>query len=665
MVFFTFFEAHKKTNLKKHIKVIPMNPQISKLVLRPLLFIFLFCGRNLTVCGQHDGNGNTIPIDFQDSVGLIWDTGVDIAKPLTLQVLNPDKIEYKLSATCFGLNWKRDTAITLDAEGKILLPALKSIFGTKLSVLQIEFKAMRSACKTDTFVFELTIRSNGDVVSNISGPTLVCGKGPENVPATTGTPLTFLEESWKKSAGIAQFSDGSTQKDCRKQLVFYYPCCNLIKILRYDNSNNKYVKGTNLEYYDDWELDNGYGIEFFIANYNVTKYTTSVSTSFINNFTNTPALITGFQGIITGGAAGGAKIAGFVSQDPELRMKITLSKLMQLSQDLKLFLSADCINCTGDPVSDCTNFDSEKEIILSNIKTQFSSGDPVAEYASEKRLYFTHTKMKNTDFNNLFQANYLVSQNPDTLVSHIQSLISALQTTYFFSQYNVPQVQNADKIQFTVNLQPTQGTIGSLNVPNQTIAVPIHGGIKMDWSTGVYYSNRKNENYALVQVPANNDSLQITKEKNFSNGTAGIVALLHMYPRWWTGFNVGLTLGVGVSPDQNYSGMAGLCLMIGRDYRMAISGGLNIANIKALSQSQSLNQIISPTGSVSTYNTFKTGFFLSLTYSFSVSQSTQSAAPNSPSGGGGPSSNPSGGGGGGGKGGGGQGGKGGNPSASN
>jgi hypothetical protein len=95
-------------------------------------------------------------------------------------------------------------------------------------------------------------------------------------------------------------------------------------------------------------------------------------------------------------------------------------------------------------------------------------------------------------------------------------------------------------------------------------------------------------------------------------------------------------------------------MLFGRDYRVAISGGWNVVSVKALSTSQSVGQLIAPTGTISTYNTFRTGFFLSLTYSFSISPSTQSAATGSPTstgagGGAGPGAGGGGGGAGGGK----------------
>jgi hypothetical protein len=591
----------------------------------------------------HAQKNNVIKIDFQDSINLKADTILDLSKPVVLKILKPAQISGRIQLSNPVLKWNRAIDISSNND-TIVLPDLKAVFAGKIPLLQISLEAslIVKKCKLDSSYYRLDISPAGDVNSAITRRTNECADVvtlPGDQKSSSDQSLTIVDSLWQVTGDLSGLVENSKLQDCRKQLVFYYPCCNLIKVLQYNSKSDKYEKKPFVKYYNSQEINSGYGIEFFVANYNITKYTATASTSFVNNFTTTPPFISGFSsylnpgGAAAGAAAGAAKAFLQVeSADPDDVMSLEIRRILLVYQQIKKFLAMDCVGCsgTGNPVADCSNFDAQKKIILQRIHDNFDGGDITAEYASAKRNYFTHRSMKNADYNTLFQANYLVSQNPDSLVSRTQALISTLQTVSFFSQFNVPQVQNADKITFSVNVQPSQGNIGSYNTTNQAISVPIRGGIKIDWSTGVYYSSRSNENYALVPQPNNGDSLQIVKEKNFGKGTAGILALLHMYPRLSTGFNVGLAVGAGISADQNYSGMAGLSILIGRDYRLAISGGLNVASIKALSQSQTLNQNISPTGTVSTYNTFRTGFFLSLTYSFSVSQSTQAASTTSP-----------------------------------
>ena len=107
---------------------------------------------------------------------------------------------------------------------------------------------------------------------------------------------------------------------------------------------------------------------------------------------------------------------------------------------------------------------------------------------------------------------------------------------------------------------------------------------------------------------------------------------MHLYPRISHSFNIGLSLGVGKALDNNYSILLGPSMLIGNQNRIALSGGWNFSNIKALSNSEydstgKLIQLPSTTTTVSYYNTFKTGYFFSLSYSFGTSSSgSQSAA---------------------------------------
>src|SRR5690606_15641530 len=158
--------------------------------------------------------------------------------------------------------------------------------------------------------------------------------------------------------------------------------------------------------------------------------------------------------------------------------------------------------------------------------------------------------------------------------------------TKFHYQYSIPQLQNADKIIFNISINPKKNMEGAIHMTDELIEVPLRGGWKIDFSTGFYYSNVKNREFGLKDV-IRGDTLsakEIIDEgvKNAGRHTAGITALMHIYPRVGS-VQPSLTFGVGKSLDLNYSFLFGGSLLLGKDNRFAISSGFNFSNVKTLS----------------------------------------------------------------------------------
>lgn len=254
----------------------------------------------------------------------------------------------------------------------------------------------------------------------------------------------------------------------------------------------------------------------------------------------------------------------------------------------------------------------------------------------------TPPSMTSDDFKTKLFTQYHII--PDSLIKQDVQLYTLIQNTSFTYEYDVIQLQNVDQIQFTVNITPTAGSNGGatnpgiINTVNQTLNIPVLGGLKFDFSTGFYYSSVRNENYALYDpTPATPGTpLSIVKENNFKGGVAGVSGLIHVYYPFVESWVPDLCAGVGTSTALNYSFLAGGGLMftVAGQNKISISSGYNISSIKTLSNGEldgngNPVSVPSTTTAISYSSNFKHGWFLSLTYNFGLSKATQSASNSS------------------------------------
>lgn len=600
-----------------------------------LLILLMLSATRLFAQNQFFPDRTTIQVDFDNDFSANADSAIDVNKDLTIRIANGNHLPGKsIRIRCAVLGI--DSVYSLASTRNIRLPTCEFTCGKSPLVIYLNAGALVGGgyVYSDT----VTIRANGNVKSSQPSTRL------DKESATSTNPVSFVSPPFLKPEDISHFHEDSPANGCIKDIVIYYPCCNLHVVLT--NKGGKFVRTKFLEYHPDF-YDN-HGIVLLVANYNPFKYTVNVSNTFVNNFTTVPAALNSllpYAAASNGPASSSlvdsanANAEGKPNYGPYV--KSLLYQVLQLNNQLKALVNFGCIDCNGQTKSDCTDFEGEKkklkQLIVDNFKPD---GDILLSYSNLKTAYMQSLGISSDSFNVKFEKEYLVTQTPDTLVSVTQNMVNTILTTPSYAQFDIPQLQNADYLTFTITLQPATGTTGSLNVNSGALSVPIHGGWKIDWSTGVYYSSVKNDNYALQPQASAGDSLRVVKENSFKGGTAGIVALLHAYPRLGTNLNAGFVLGFGKSTDLNYSVLAGLAAMLGKDNRVSIGFGLNFSNVKSLSASQSTvpNLNLPPSATINTYNRFKTGIFLTFTYAFSVSQSAQTAsttnAAASPSGGG-------------------------------
>jgi hypothetical protein len=562
--------------------------------------------------------GNRIPISFDNKYGFSrGPQSIDLTKDITIRIIGVDALpNLNIRITCTQLILDKEYDLSTGKD--LLIKGINTFFKAHPeATLHIEIEAGK---KADGYAqkYTLDITSLGEIDG-------VLVKGLNGNPQYEYP--NNIDPSFSKSFDISKIKIGKDLDPCLNYAVFYYPCCNRTVILGPDKQNKKYIVYDHLDYYSKFYENTG--VVFIIPNYNVIKYTTSLTTSFINNFSSVPSVWTQLLGVV----AGGAQTPTLMSKEDYFYI-FELQKIAKLISETKTFLAMDCTDCPSPESIDCSDFEAQRKAFLDNVRKEFPpSGNIITEYAGLKRKYLESTGISSDSLNSYFAKNYLIVMTPDSLVSAAQNIMTTISTTSFYTIYNVPKLQNADQLVFTLNMQPNTGFTGTTYVPNQQITIQIARGWQLGWSAGFYYNSIKNNNYTLQPTPS--DSLKIVQENNFSNGAFGIAAFLNAYYRNSTTTAWGAVLGLGASPDLNYSFLVGGSFGIGRINRFGLNAGLSISSIKSLSASQELGSNYATGTTISTYSKLKAGIFFSLTYAFGTGFTTQTASASTSSGGGG------------------------------
>lgn len=225
------------------------------------------------------------------------------------------------------------------------------------------------------------------------------------------------------------------------------------------------------------------------------------------------------------------------------------------------------------------------------------------------------------------------------LDSQIKAFVSALRSVYPFPdrdyQYNVPQVKDVDLLSFKINLGGRDSSRHvKLHLKNEEIVVPVKGGIRVDFSTGLLYNNFKLDSYAL------RDSLAYTDTSIIKRGAVlvkdktqwdhfGVATMLHIYPRMLPNLSVFPSVGIGATTDLSYSLLGGISVIVGRTNRASINAGFSLNSVKTLSSANRVGAYVPSDYSVKTLREFRSGYYVSLTYNIALSSksgSTQAAS---------------------------------------
>ena len=153
---------------------------------------------------------------------------------------------------------------------------------------------------------------------------------------------------------------------------------------------------------------------------------------------------------------------------------------------------------------------------------------------------------------------------------------------------------NADDIIVNVTLSPNAEFSNEKMIKSVEIPLLVNGGVKIDFSTGIFVSNLVDDVYLNKPNYENGSitSYNLIKEDENPIGY-GLAGYMHTYWRTHKDFNVALSLGVGIDQNTQVKIMPGLSLIVGRKERLVINAGFAFGKVKQLSKEQDTERLYS------------------------------------------------------------------------
>ena len=212
----------------------------------------------------------------------------------------------------------------------------------------------------------------------------------------------------------------------------------------------------------------------------------------------------------------------------------------------------------------------------------------------------------------------------EEIFKNINTLYAELRNSDNFRVISNPVQAEKDFLIFDVEITPRNDIPKLVKLESREFSttVPIKGGFKIDYSTGLFITKGLHHRaYSTNQSPQNNFNSIISENKNNSVAQLSIGALMHISPRSTNNIKPGFTFGLGLitSEISNTNVFIGASAMIGSKEKVIISAGLALANVDYLNGKYNLNTEYE-TASLDTNLTEKVlraGWFVSLTYNLS------------------------------------------------
>lgn len=223
----------------------------------------------------------------------------------------------------------------------------------------------------------------------------------------------------------------------------------------------------------------------------------------------------------------------------------------------------------------------------------------------------------------------------DSVTTILNNYRSFYNTRNYFN-YNIPQIQNVDQYIFTLSVLPKAGAKSHTVVDHQPVTVNTVGGVKFDFSSGLFITGLRDERFSfrpdstVIRDVNGADSIvfnrrnQIIQLSDDKKSDFGVAALMHFYPRITPFFNIGLTLGAGVSigPNPSIRYLGGGSLILGKSGRLIVSYGCAAGFVDVLSDSYQNLQYVSLTDTKAiSKKAFKTNSFFAVTFNIPLFKS--------------------------------------------
>lgn len=258
------------------------------------------------------------------------------------------------------------------------------------------------------------------------------------------------------------------------------------------------------------------------------------------------------------------------------------------------------------------------------------------QFRSSYELYLVNGKVKQKFNNDVSKIKSSVSSllsevenlkvtvdkyNYSELFQNISVLYTELNNKNNFFVVSDPVQAEKDVINFDVKITPRKNIKSSsvLETRSFSTSVPIKGGIKIDFSTGLFITTGLyDRSYRTILSASDSTKAEISENNNNSFGQLSLGALMHISPRWISSFKPAFTWGLGLNSSDltNANLFVGASGMFGSNDRFIVSTGVSMANVDYLNGKYSLNteMNIEDIGDDLTEKVTRAGWFISFTY---------------------------------------------------
>jgi hypothetical protein len=243
----------------------------------------------------------------------------------------------------------------------------------------------------------------------------------------------------------------------------------------------------------------------------------------------------------------------------------------------------------------------------------------------KKKFNNDESKIKNS-INNLFLEVESIKTTYDKTIyneifQNINFLFNELRNPNNFFVVSDPVQAEKDIINFDVKISPRKDLSSTANLENRQFSttVPITGGVKIDFSTGLFLTTGLHDRrYSISQSSTDTLVSTISEYKNNNIAQLSLGALMHISKRTTDYFKPGFTFGLGLNSTDlaNASVFIGASGMFGSQERFIASLGLSLAKVDYLKGEYEIDKEYK-TVNINTELTEKTmraGFFISFTY---------------------------------------------------
>lgn len=255
-------------------------------------------------------------------------------------------------------------------------------------------------------------------------------------------------------------------------------------------------------------------------------------------------------------------------------------------------------------------------------ETDLLGSTEIIKYYSDK-ISFINTQAP--IIKSIYQTSSSIREAIDTIIANTKKIDSSktyqkLALLYLeisdekFTVNSFVPKPNADELVITITAKPK--ALFSKDNKEIKIEIPfmIKGGVKIDFSTGIFISNIVDKEYVNKPKYENDSIIGYNLIQSTNTLSYGLAGYMHVYWRVARNINGCLTLGVGIDQNTQVKIMPGIGLLLGRKERFIISGGTIIGKSKDLSPIQDKNILYKEKTEPIYSEPYKIGWYAGISY---------------------------------------------------